>query len=175
MCLNWSPLFGGVADGPDSLVAGNVGYVVSPAGTARQSAVIGCQGTGINAFSEKKEAAWQYLQFWQSQENQAELMADLPSGFISARNDLRDQATEPWQVAFLESIPHLKDFWNIPEYAQLLQSLQTELNLAYVGQKPAQEALDDSALAQQAVLDGVPEENRAGGAPAASPEASPTS
>jgi multiple sugar transport system substrate-binding protein len=173
MCLNWSPLFGGIADGPDSLVAGNVGYTVSPAGTARQSAVIGCQGTGINAYSENKEAAWQYLQFWQSPENQAALMADHPSGFVSARNDLRDQATEPWQTVFLDSIPHLKDFWNIPEYAQLLQSLQTELNLAYVGQKPAQEALDDSALAQQAVLDGVPPENRAGGAPAA--EATPTS
>jgi len=176
MCLNWSPLFGGVADDENqSLVVGNVGYAVSPAGTARQSALIGCQGTGINAFSEKKAEAWQYLQFWQSNENQAALMADKPSGYVSARNDLRDQATEPWQVVFLDSIPHLKDIWNIPEYAQLLQSVQTELNLAYVGQKDAQEALDDSALAQQAVLDSVPPERRALTAPGATPVASPTS
>lgn len=157
MCLNWAPLFGGIADGPDSQVAGNVGYAVSPAGTVRQSALIGCQGIAINAFSEKKEAAWQYLQHFQSQETQAALMADLPSGYVSARNDLRDQATEPWQTVFLDSIPHLKDIWNIPEYAQLLQILQTELNLAYVGQKDSQEALDDAALAQQAVLDGSPD------------------
>jgi hypothetical protein len=38
-----------------------------------------------------------------------------------------------------------------------LQILQTELNLAYVGLKPAQDALDDAALAQQAILDGSPD------------------
>ena len=175
MCLNWAPLFGGIADGPDSAVAGNIGYAVSPAGAAGQAALIGCQGTAISAYSANKEAAWQYLQFFQSNENQAALQADIPSGYVSARNDLRDQATEPWQKVFLDSIPVLKDIWNIPEYAQLLQILQTELNLAYVGGKSAQDALDNAALAQQAVLDSVPPENRAtSAAPAATPEASPT-
>jgi multiple sugar transport system substrate-binding protein len=157
MCLNWSPLFGGAADGPDSPVAGKIGYAVSPAGPARQAALIGCQGTGINAFSQKKAEAWQYLQWWQSKETQAAMMADLPSGFVSARNDLRDTATEEWQKAFLDSIPVLRDLWNIPEYAQLLQILQTELNLAYTGNKSAQDALDNAALAQQAVLDSSPD------------------
>lgn len=157
MCLNWSPLFGGAADGPDSPVAGKIGYAVSPAGPSRQAALIGCQGTGINAFSEKKAEAWQYLQWWQSKETQAAMAADLPSGFVSARNDLRDSVTEEWQKAFLDSIPVLKDLWNIPEYAQLLQILQTELNLAYTGNKSAQDALDNAALAQQAVLDSSPD------------------
>ena len=176
MCLNWAPLFGGVADGPDSAVAGNIGYAVSPAGTAGQAALIGCQGTGINAYSQNKEAAWQYLQFFQSKENQAALQADAPSGYVSARNDLRDQATQPWQQVFLDSIPVLKDIWNIPEYAQLLQVLQTELNLAYVGGKSAQDALDNAALAQQAVLDSAPRPEPAtpSASPFASPVASPT-
>ena len=83
-------------------------------------------------------------------------MEDAPSGFVSARNDLRETATRPWQKVFLDSIPHLRDIWNIPEYAQLLQILQTELNLAYVGQKDPQKALDDAAQAQQQVLDSSP-------------------
>jgi multiple sugar transport system substrate-binding protein len=158
MCLNWVPLFGGIADDPDSSqVVGKIGYAKSPAGTARSAAQIGCQGTAINAFSENKEAAWQYLQWWQSNETQAAMVADVPSGFVSARNDLRDAATNPWQTVFLEMIPDLRDMWNIPEYAQLLQILQTELNLAYVDQKEPQEALDDAALAQQAVLDSSPD------------------
>lgn len=171
MCLNWSPLFGGAADAEDSPVKGKIGYAVSPPGPVRQAALIGCQGTGINASSQKKAEAWQYLQFWQSKETQAAMMADLPSGFVSARNDLRDAVTEDWQKVFLDSIPVLRDIWNIPEYAQLLQILQTELNLAYTGNKASQEALDDAALAQQAVLDGVPADQRA---ITAAPPATPT-
>ena len=140
MCLNWSPLFGGVADDTtESQVAGRVGYALSPKGSAEQAALFGCQGTGINAYSQHKAEAWQYLQLLQSKETQAALMEDAPSGFVSARNDLRETATLPWQKVFLDSIPHLRDIWNIPEYAQLLQILQTELNLAYVGQKDAAE------------------------------------
>ena len=157
MCLNWSPLFGGVADDEtESQVAGRVGYALSPKGSAGQAALFGCQGTGINAYSQHKAEAWQYLQFLQSKETQAALMEDAPSGFVSARNDLRETATLPWQKVFLDSIPHLRDIWNIPEYAQLLQILQTELNLAYVGQKDPQKALDDAAQAQQQVLDSSP-------------------
>jgi multiple sugar transport system substrate-binding protein len=158
MCLNWSPLFGGVADDVnESQVVGKVGYAVVPRGGGSQATLFGCQGSGISAFSKNKAEAWQYLQFWQSKETQAALMADTPSGFVSARTDLRDQATQPWQTVFLDSIPLLRDIWNIPEYAQLLQILQTELNLAYVGQKNPQDALDAAAKAQQDVLDRSPD------------------
>src|SRR6476620_339813 len=157
MCLNWSPLFGGVADDTtESQVAGRVGYSLSPKGSAGQAALFGCQGTGINAYSQHKAEAWQYLQFLQRKETQAALMEEAPSGFVSARNDLRETATLPWQKVFLASISHLRAIWNIPEYAQLLQILQTELNLAYVGQKDPQKALDDAAQAQQQVLDSSP-------------------
>ncbi len=119
--------------------------------------MIGCQGTGINAFSEQKDAAWQYLEWWQTVETQTAMVEDVPSGFVSARTDLQELATNPWQTVFFEMLPSLRDMWNIPEYAQLLQILQTELNLAYVGQKPPADALDDAALAQQVVLDSSPD------------------
>jgi multiple sugar transport system substrate-binding protein len=158
MCLNWAPLFGGIADDPNtSQVVGNIGYAPSPAGSVTRASMIGCQGTAINSGSQNKEAAWQYLQWFQSPETQRAIVEDIPSGFVSARNDLRDAAVHPWQQVFLEMIPDLRDMWNIPEYAQLLQALQTELNLAYVGRKTPEEALRSAALAQQAVLDNSPD------------------
>ena len=47
----------------------------------------------------------------------------------------------------------VKDFWNIPEYNQLLSIEQEYLNLAISGQMDAKEALDSIASEEQAVLD----------------------
>lgn len=162
MCLNWAPLFGGVADDPKaSQVVGKIGLAPSPKGSVRRAAMIGCQGTAINSASAHKAEAWTYLQWWQSKETQAAMMADAPSGFLSARQDLRDSAQFEFQKVFLTMIPDMRDMWNIPEYAQLLQILQTELSLAYVGKKSAKDALDNAAIAQQAVLDGSPDKPKA--------------
>ena len=170
MSLNWVPLFGGVAEDPEqSLVAGKIAYAPSPGGPGGQFAMFGCQGTGINAQSQNKEAAWQYLQWLESTETQRALMENQGAGFLSARKDLQDAAQFPWQQALRDMIPMVRDMWNIPEYAPLLQSLQTELNLGYVGRKDPQEALDDAATAHQAILDASPDKAAAGaaGTPAA--------
>lgn len=169
MALNWVPLFGGAAEDPAaSLVVGKVGFAPSPRGTQSQAAMYGSQGSGINARSERKAEAWQYLQWLASKETQQAIMADPRSGFQSPRQDLRDAGSFPWQQAFVEQIPLVRDFWNIPEYAQLLNSLQTQLNLAYVGRKSPQEALDDAALEQQAIYDSSPDKPAAAATPAAS-------
>ena len=55
-----------------------------------------------------------------------------------------------------------------PEYAQLLNSLQTQLNLGYVGRKTPQEALDDAAIAQQAIYDSSPDKPANAATPAPS-------
>ena len=173
MSLNWVPLFGGVAEDPEqSLVAGQIAYAPSPAGAGGQYAMFGCQGTGINALSTQKDIAWQYLQWLESNETQAAIMDVEVAGFISARQDLRDRAQFTWQQQLLEMVPIVRDMWNIPEYAPLLTALQTELNLGYIGRKAPQEALDDAAVAHQAILDAAtpPAAPAAGAAtPAATP------
>lgn len=168
MALNWAPLFGGAAEDPQtSLVAGKIGFAPSPKGPVSQAAMYGSQGTGINAQSEKKAEAWQYLQWLTSKEIQQAIMDDPRAGFQSPRKDLRDAGQYPWQKTFVEQIPIVRDFWNIPEYAQLLNSLQTQLNLAYVGRKSPQGALDDAAIEQQAIYDSSPDKPATGATPAA--------
>ena len=75
--------------------------------------------------------------------------------FISGRKDLVEAGQYPGSRHCSDLIPYVRDIWNIPEYASLLNVLQTELNLAYVGRKPADEALNDAALAHQAIYDTI--------------------
>ena len=169
MALSWVPLFGGVAEDPaGSLVVGKIAFAPSPKGPRSQAAMYGSQGSGINALSQNKESAWQYLQWLAAKEQQQAIMDEIGAGFQSPRKDLKDAGKYPWQQAFVQQIPIVRDFWNIPEYAQLLSSLQTQLNLGYVGRKAPQDALNDAAVEQQAIYDSSPDKPANAATPAAS-------
>ena len=45
------------------------------------------------------------------------------------------------------------DFWNNPNYSELLSVIQRELNLAFIGTKPAKDALASAATDLQKILD----------------------
>ena len=50
-------------------------------------------------------------------------------------------------------MPRLKDFWNLPEYAKLLNVHSTQVNAAISGTQPPTEALNKLAADEQAILD----------------------
>jgi multiple sugar transport system substrate-binding protein len=54
---------------------------------------------------------------------------------------------------FTDSVPRLKDFWNLPEYAKLLNVHSTEVNAAISGTEKPEAALDKLAADEQAILD----------------------
>jgi multiple sugar transport system substrate-binding protein len=60
----------------------------------------------------------------------------------------------PFNQVYADSVPRLRDMWNIPEYAQLINILNTNVNAAMNGTISAKDALDTIAKEQQAVLDG---------------------
>jgi ABC-type glycerol-3-phosphate transport system substrate-binding protein len=154
MGLNWAPLIPAeVVNHPE------MGVALSPAGPGGRYHMMGSQGTGMNALSTKKEQAWQYLQWLLSKETQEALTTDPAAAFFSARNDLLEVSTAQSQnhAIFAEAFSSIKDFWNNASYQQLMLSLGGELNLAYIGAKDGQEALDDAAIAHQAIYDSSPE------------------
>ena len=59
----------------------------------------------------------------------------------------------PYNVVFTESVPDLKDFYNNPQYSELLNPMQKTLNEVFAGSKQAKPALDEIAAAHQKVLD----------------------
>jgi multiple sugar transport system substrate-binding protein len=151
-------------DPATSKTAGKWDFAVLPgfetsSGEVRRVPVFACQGIGINAFSEKKAEAWEYFQWLKSYDMEKTLVDDPAAGFASARNDLKDyqfSKDDPMfhakQMMWL-STPLCRDFWNPPEYKELLDIQQREVNVCYIGLQEPQETLDRIAVLQQQVLD----------------------
>lgn len=132
------------------------GMRIDPAtGEVHPDPMIASQGVGINAFSKNKEAAWQYIQWLKSYETEKAMLEFNPqSGFSSARKDLADlDRSFSFNAATHESMKWAHDYWNYPFYGILLDNLQREMNLAYIGAKTPKEALDAAAQYAQTVLD----------------------
>src|SRR3954465_4523388 len=78
-------------------------------------------------------------------------------GGVPARNDVLSSPefleAEPYNHVFTESVPRLKDFWNLPEYAKLLNVHSTQVNAAISGTQKPDAALDKLATDEQSILD----------------------
>jgi multiple sugar transport system substrate-binding protein len=160
----WATFGAALEDRDRSKVVGKMAYAVVPGfrdartGKIRRAAMYGCQATAITAFSKQKQAAWAYIQWLMSRETQKAILDDPTSAFVSAREDLLEytKSRNPRNRAALESSLLAHDFWNNPEYSKLLNIVQRELNLAFIGQKTPKRALDDAARDLQQVLDASP-------------------
>src|SRR6266508_3686287 len=80
-------------------------------------------------------------------------------GGIPARSDaLRSPeflGAAPWNKGYADSVPRLRDFWNVPQYARLLSIQTSNVNAALVGTETPQQALDTIAQQQQRIFDGI--------------------
>ncbi|MBN1963489.1 MAG: extracellular solute-binding protein [Anaerolineae bacterium] len=152
LAVNW---FGDAAATTDAMFcenADNLGYAVMPGQDAHYTS-LGGVGITVAASSEYPQAAQDYLAWLLSDDVQQEWAQG--GGFsprLSILGDAAYQELTPYNALALESVPLLHDYWNLPEYADLLAPLQEYLSLAITGGMDAQEALDAIAAAQQAVL-----------------------
>jgi multiple sugar transport system substrate-binding protein len=146
--------FGGAFTNADTCAqAPNLGFAVVP-GETEHFISLGGQGISISAYSQNQEAAAEFLKWLMSDETQT---AWVEGGGFSGRNSILASDAflnaAPYNPSFAEAFQYVKDFWNMPEYAQLLSIQGEYLNLAISGQMDAKEALDEIAAEQQAVLD----------------------
>lgn len=155
--------FAAAMDNPDvSQTAGRWKYAPLPCYTNSScAATYSSQGIGINANSKNKAEACQYLGWLLSKDTQTDLINQPTAGFASARNDLlemqmADEGTARWASLYSIINGYGADLWTYPEYAQLLAVQQNYLNLAYIGQLSCKEALDQTALLQQRIMDTSP-------------------
>ncbi|RJP28559.1 MAG: extracellular solute-binding protein [Candidatus Omnitrophota bacterium] len=127
-------------------------YFISP-GQVHHYVSLGGQGISLSAYSKNQDQAIQFLAWFAQDETQlawAEIGGLSASKAVVASEAFKNAA--PYNAAFLESLPLVKDFYNIPEYEALMQSTQNHLHEALLKVETPQQALDNIAREHGQIL-----------------------
>jgi multiple sugar transport system substrate-binding protein len=142
MQMNFFAFFPGIAK--DENVGGDKsGFFVNPSELVSAS-TLGGQGISVVAYSEKQDLALQYIK-WFAQPDVQKKWWELGgySCHVAVLDDPDFPNSQPFAAGFLEAMAGVKDFWQEPTYAELLQAMQKRVHDYVVAdQGTAQEALD---------------------------------
>ncbi|MEM8851354.1 MAG: extracellular solute-binding protein, partial [Pseudomonadota bacterium] len=141
MAMNWFAFFPGLYADPE--LDGKIDFFVNPPQNVAGS-TLGGQGISVVAYSDKQDAALEYIK-WFAQPEVQQKWWDL--GGYSAHNAVLEDPgfvdSAPFAGDFLEAMGQVQDFWQEPAYAELLLAMQKRLHDYIVAdQGTAQEALD---------------------------------
>jgi len=144
----WSIARAGYENDEVSTVVGKVGVTFAPvADGVDPSYGFGGWGIGINADSDKADAAWEFIKWLSSPEIQKEWIRH--GGTPIRRSTLEDpelNAEYPWFPILLESFENGDGDYRprVPEYSVIQDALGTAVNAYLVGEMSAQDALDQA-------------------------------
>lgn len=143
MQMNFAFIWPGVEADPN-VGGGKSGYFPNPAGPAGQFAQLGGQGISVVSYSEKQDAALEYIKWFAQPEVQAQWWELGGYSALSAVVEDPGFATsQPYAQTFLDSMAIVKDFWAEPAYADLLLPMQERIHdYVIAGNGTAQAALD---------------------------------
>ncbi len=155
MSMNYFAFFPGVVDAKTNPTSHDKsGFFIAPAGPKGHYISIGGQGMSISSYSKNRDIAKQYMK-WFMQTSVQEKWARL-GGFTPHREILKSDAfrkATPYNEAFAASFPYLRDFWAVPEYAELLEACQTNWSAAISKLKSPKEALDAIARKHEEIFE----------------------
>jgi multiple sugar transport system substrate-binding protein len=145
MSMNYFAFFPALLNESTNPNAKNTGFFANPAGPGGdQFAALGGQGISIVSYSENQEEAFKFLQWFIKDETQkrwAELGGYTASAAVLESPEFRNAT--PYNEAFYQTMFKVKDFWAVPEYAELLSQLNQRIYPYIVGgEGSAKEALD---------------------------------
>jgi multiple sugar transport system substrate-binding protein len=143
MQMNFAFIWPGVESDPN-VGGGKSGYFANPAGPGGHFAQLGGQGISVVAYSDKQDAALEYIKWFAQPEVQNKWWESGGYSALSAVVEDPGFATsQPYAQTFLDSMAIVKDFWAEPSYASLLLPMQSRIhNYVVAGQGTAKEALD---------------------------------
>jgi multiple sugar transport system substrate-binding protein len=141
MMMNWFAFMPGMAK--DEKVGKVTGFFVNP-GEKIAASTLGGQGISVVANTDNMDDALAYIK-WFAQPDVQKKWWTL-GGYAchnAVLNDPSFKDSQPFAGQFLEAMGGVKDFWQEPAYASLLQAMQKRLHDYVVADKgTAKEALD---------------------------------
>jgi multiple sugar transport system substrate-binding protein len=155
MSMNYFAFFPALLNEATNPNAKNTGFFANPAGPdGDQFAALGGQGISIVSYSENQEEAYKFLE-WFIQDDVQKRWAELGGYTAHAKtlSSMEFRNATPYNEAFYQTMFKVKDFWAVPEYAELLQKLNQHLYPFIVGDKgTAKETLDTLAKDWDAIF-----------------------
>jgi len=145
MSMNYFAFFPALLNESTNPHAAHTGFFANPAGPGGdQFAALGGQGISIVSYSENQEEAFKFLE-WFIQDEVQQRWADL-GGYTASAAVLESEAfrnATPYNEAFYQTMFVVKDFWAVPEFAELLNQMNQRIYPHIVGgEGTAQEVLD---------------------------------
>jgi multiple sugar transport system substrate-binding protein len=145
MSMNYFAFFPALVNEASNPNAKNTGFFANPAGPGgAQFAALGGQGISIVNYSDNKDEAFKFLEWFIKDETQKK-WAEL-GGYtcnVAVLESEEFQNATPYNKAFYDTMFKVKDFWATPEYAELLiQMNQRVYPFITGGEGTAKEALD---------------------------------
>ena len=142
MAMNWFAFFPGLYADP-ATGGDKIDFFVNPPQNQAGS-TLGGQGISVVSYSDKQDAALEYIKWFANPEVQAKWWE---LGGYSAHNSVLNDPgfvdSQPFAGDFLEAMNDVQDFWQEPAYAELLLAMQKRVHDYVVAdQGTAKEALD---------------------------------
>jgi multiple sugar transport system substrate-binding protein len=157
MLMNFYSWWPGLATEATNPYADVTGYFNNPAGPGgERGAALGGQALSIVSYisPERQEACRDFLRWFGQEEVQAK-WAELGGYTCNAEVLATDTFLEamPYNRAFAEGMTMVKDFWNVPPYAEMLEVTQRDLTSYIIADEgTAQGTLDSIAEEHESIL-----------------------
>ena len=149
MSLNFFAFFPALANKATNPNADVTGYFANPAGPGgAQHAALGGQGISIVSYSKKQEESFKFLE-WLIKDETQKKWAEL-GGYTCNKSVLESEEfrkATPYNEAFYQTMFMVKDFWAVPEFAELLTQINNNIYPYVISGEggSAQAVLDNTA------------------------------
>ncbi len=145
MAMNFFAFFPSLVNEATNPYAGDMGFFANPPGPRGDDfAALGGQGISVISYGENIDESMKFLEWFVKEDTQkrwAELGGYACNAALLSSEEFRNAT--PYNEAFYQTMFKVRDFWALPEYAELLtEAADTFYPYVVDGQGTAQETLD---------------------------------